>query len=184
MRRGSIFAPLLLIGLGLLFLARNLYPDLPVMDFVARYWPFILILWGGLRLLEILYWAATSKALPLSGISGGEWILVVFLCLAGSGMTAVRGYHSWWPHGSMRMGGLDMFGENFYYPLTADQPAGKTPHIVIENFRGSARITGADVSDVKATGRKMVQALQQGDADKADRETPFELVSQGDQIII
>ncbi|MGH9663367.1 MAG: LiaI-LiaF-like domain-containing protein, partial [Bryobacteraceae bacterium] len=179
MRRSSVFAPLLLIGLGVLFLARNLYPDLPVMDFIARYWPFILILWGGLRLLEILYWAASSKPLPASGISGGEWILVVFLCLIGSGMNAVRGYNTWWPHGSIRMGGLDVFGESFEYPVSAEKPSSKTPHIVIENFRGTARVIGADADEVKVTGRKMVRALQQGDADKVNRQTPFELISQG-----
>ena len=184
MRRSSLFAPLLLIGLGVLFLARNFYPDLPVMDFIARYWPFILILWGGLRLLEILYWAATLKPLPVSGISGGEWILVIFLCLIGSGMNAVRGYNTWWPHGSIRMGGLDVFGESFEYPISADKPAGHTPHIVIENFRGTARVTGSDADEVKATGRKTVRALQQGDADKANRDTPFELISQGDQVIV
>ncbi|MGH9666451.1 MAG: DUF4097 family beta strand repeat-containing protein, partial [Bryobacteraceae bacterium] len=60
----------------------------------------------------------------------------------------------------------------------------KTPHIVIENFRGTARVIGADADEVKVTGRKMVRALQQGDADKANRQTPFELISQGDQVVV
>lgn len=184
MRRGSLFAPLLLIGLGALFLARNLYPDLPVLDFIARYWPFILILWGGLRLLEILFWAATKKPLPVSGVSGGEWILVVFLCLIGSGLNAVRGYHTWWPHGSIRMGGLEVFGESYEYPISGEKKTEKAPHIVIENFRGNARIVGADTDEVKVTGRKTVRALQQADADSVNRQTPFELATQGDQVIV
>src|SRR6202040_2124881 len=53
MRRTSIVAPLLLIALGTLFLARNLYPDLPLVDYLARFWPFVLIAWGVLRLAEI-----------------------------------------------------------------------------------------------------------------------------------
>ena len=52
MRRTSVVAPLLLIVIGGLFLARNLYPDLPLLDYLARYWPFLLIIWGGLRLAE------------------------------------------------------------------------------------------------------------------------------------
>ena len=184
MRRGSVFAPLLLIGLGLLFLVRNLYPDLPVMDFLSRYWPFVLILWGGLRLAEILYWAATSKPLPPHGVSGGEWILVVFLCLAGWTVSAIHNYNGWWPRNSIRLGGLDMFGETFDYPLSGQTASGKAPHIVIESFRGSARITGADTDQVKATGRKTVRAMQQGDADKADKQTPFELISNGEQLIV
>ena len=50
MRRGSLFAPLLLIGLGALFLVRNVYPDLQILPYLAKYWPFLLILWGVLRL--------------------------------------------------------------------------------------------------------------------------------------
>ena len=64
MRRSSIVAPLLLIGIGALFLARNMYPELPLLDYLARYWPFLLILWGVLRLVEVVFWAATEKALP------------------------------------------------------------------------------------------------------------------------
>ena len=83
MRRGSFVAPLLLIGIGALFLARNVYPDLPLLDYLARYWPFLLILWGGLRLVEILAWAATDRPVPARGISGGEWVLAIFLCFLG-----------------------------------------------------------------------------------------------------
>ena len=43
MRRTSFVAPLLLIAIGALFMARNLYPDLPLLDFTARYWPAVLI---------------------------------------------------------------------------------------------------------------------------------------------
>jgi len=32
MRRASLVAPLLLIGIGLLFLARNVFPELPLLD--------------------------------------------------------------------------------------------------------------------------------------------------------
>ena len=58
MRRTSIVAPLLLIAIGALFLAHNLYPDLPVLDYIARFWPFLLIGWGALRLGEVMFWAA------------------------------------------------------------------------------------------------------------------------------
>jgi len=56
MRRGSVIGPLILIGLGILFLFRNLWPDIPLVDMISRFWPFLLIAWGGIRLLEILFW--------------------------------------------------------------------------------------------------------------------------------
>ena len=77
MRRGSIIGPLILIGIGVLFLVRNIWPDIPVLEILSRYWPFLLIAWGGLRLIEILLWACPTKPIPRNGISGGEWVLIV-----------------------------------------------------------------------------------------------------------
>ena len=64
MRRGSVIGPLILIGIGGLFLLRNLWPEIPLVDIIAKYWPFVLIAWGGLRLIEILMWAIMSKPIP------------------------------------------------------------------------------------------------------------------------
>ena len=86
MRRGSIVGPVLLIGLGVLFLANNLRPDLNFFELVAQYWPFLLIAWGVLRLIEIAFLAIAKKTVPDRGLGGGEWVLVVFICLIGSGM--------------------------------------------------------------------------------------------------
>ena len=54
MTRWSIVVPLLLLGLGVLFLANTLNPEMPLFRLVAEYWPFLLIGWGALRLIEIL----------------------------------------------------------------------------------------------------------------------------------
>lgn len=184
MRRGSFVAPLLLIGIGLLFLARNLYPDLPLMDYLAKYWPFLLIAWGGLRLMEILLWAATSRPLPAHGISGGEWILVVFLCLFGASVHAARGLSTWWPHTNVNIGGLDMFGESFEYPISGEKASSKTPHVVIESFRGNVRIQGGDADQVKVTGHKTIRSFNQGVADRADHDSPFDVTGDADHIVV
>ena len=42
----------LLLAIGALFLWRNLHPEAPVFDMLAQYWPFVLIAWGLLRLIE------------------------------------------------------------------------------------------------------------------------------------
>jgi hypothetical protein len=86
MRRGSVIGPLILIGIGGLFLLRNLWPEIPLVDIIAKYWPFVLIAWGGLRLIEILMWAIMSKPIPRNGISGGEWMLVFLICIVGGPM--------------------------------------------------------------------------------------------------
>ena len=184
MRRGSLFAPLLLIGLGALFLARNIYPDLPLLDYLARYWPFLLILWGVLRLGEILFWASTGKPLPARGISGGEWFLVLVLCFFGGTLHAAMGLSNWLPRGRLELGGLDIFGETYDYPITAEKPAAKAPHILIESFRGNARISGMDSSTVKVTGRETVRSMDQDRADRAHENTVFEIAGDENNIII
>ncbi len=64
MRRGSVIGPLILIGIGGLFLLRNLWPEIPLVDIIAKNWPFVLIAWGGLRLIEILMWSMMGKPIP------------------------------------------------------------------------------------------------------------------------
>jgi DUF4097 and DUF4098 domain-containing protein YvlB len=183
MRRSSIVAPLLLIGIGGLFLARNLYPDLPLMDYLAKYWPFLLIVWGGLRLAEVLFWASTDRSVPARGVSAGEWVLVVFLCMFGASVHAVRGFNTWWPR-NVTIGGLDMFGESYEYPVSGEKATTKTPHVVIESFRGNARITGGDVDAVKVTGNRSIRSLDQNGADNANRSAPFEVTGDSNQVNI
>src|SRR5271170_6114013 len=154
MKRSSVVAPLLLIGVGVLFLARNMYPDLALIDYFARYWPTLLILWGVLRLAEILFWAATEKELPSRGMTGGEWILIIILSMIGFSVHTLRGFESWWPHSGITLGGIEMFGESFEYPVSGEKATTKTPRVIIESFRGNARITGSDSDVVKVTGHK------------------------------
>jgi DUF4097 and DUF4098 domain-containing protein YvlB len=176
MRRGSLFAPLLLIGLGVLFLARNIFPELQLIDYLAKYWPFLLIVWGFVRLAEVIYWHSTDKALPVQGVSGGEWIIVIFLVIFGMSLHAARGFYSWLPPGRFTVGGLDMFGESFDYPISAEKPSSKTPRVIIQAFRGNARIVGsADASSVKVVGHSSIRSMDQSSADNAIKNIPFEI---------
>lgn len=184
MRRGSVIGPLILIGIGALFLLRNFWPEIPVAEMLSRYWPLLLIVWGGLRLLEILFWAATSKPLPRNGISGGEWVLVFVVCIAGASAYTAR-HLNWFPNGRVLRGMVVDMGENFDYPLNQTaKPCARNCRVIIESFRGNAKIMGSEADQVIVTGRKTVRSFQQADADNANRETPLELVSQGDQVVI
>jgi DUF4097 and DUF4098 domain-containing protein YvlB len=184
MRRASLVAPLLLIGVGLLFLARNVFPELPLLDYLAKYWPLLLVVWGGLRVIEILFWAAGGRPLPRFGISSGEWVLVVFLCFLGISLHAVRGFSNWLPGSRIELGGLEIFGESYDFPLSSERPVGETPRIVIESFRGNARIIGADVRTVKVTGHSTIRSLDQASADRANQQAPLELDGDPNEIHI
>ncbi len=182
MRRASLVAPLLLIGIGLLFLARNVFPELPLLDYLAKYWPLLLVLWGGLRLLEIVVWSASGRPLPARGISGGEWVLIIFLCFVGLSLHAVRGFSEWLPGSRIALGGLDIFGESYDYPLAAEKASSKTPRVILESFRGNARIIGADVQTVKVSGHSTIRSLDQASADRASRQAPLEVDGDANEI--
>jgi hypothetical protein len=183
MRRRSIAGPLILLVIGGLFLWNNLHPELPVFDLLSQYWPFLLIGWGVVRLVEVLVW---HQAVDGRTFTGGEIALVVLLCLAGMGMfEAHRNNIHVNPFGFGFHGrGVEMFGQQYDYPVTARVSAEGVKRIVFENPRGNIRVTGNDVQEVAVTGRKMVRAYNRSDSDRADHDTPVELVRQGDRILV
>lgn len=184
MRRGSLVTPLLLIGIGALFLARNVMPDLPLLDYLAQYWPLLLILWGTLRLLEIAVWAARGQSLPHYGVSGGEWILAIFLCMFGISLHAVRGFSTWLPRAGIEWGSWEVFGDSYEYPVTAETSTTAAPRIVIEGLRGNARITGGDGTMVKVTGHQTIRSIDQATADRTREVARIDMTSENNQVVI
>lgn len=180
--RRSITGPLILILIGGAFLMHNLWQDLPLYQVIAQYWPFLLIGWGVLRLLEVLFEAMRSAPLPSGGLSGGEVALIILLCIIGTGMYAAdrHGIHLA-PFGTTS---LEMFGEEFDYRHTNVKPATGTVHVVFENLRGNVRVNGTDDKEVKVEEHKMVRAFNKADADQADNQSPIEIVADGDRIVV
>jgi len=186
MRRGSVIGPLILIGFGALFLLRNLWPEIPLVDYISRFWPFLLIGWGGIRLIEVLIWAIMDRPLPRNGVSGGEWMLVFLISVIGATMYTAHNAPSWFPTRNVWRRVVLPMGEPYDYTLApVEKPCAKNCRIVIESFRGNAKITGsADATTVKASGQETVRSFQQSDADTANKQTPLELIAQDGQIIV
>ena len=90
MRRASVIGPLILICLGVLFLVNNFWPSISIWELIAQFWPYILIVWGALRLVEIAIWRFQGKPIPMRGMSGGEWVLIVFFSFFAASATEVR----------------------------------------------------------------------------------------------
>ena len=180
MRRGSIIGPLILIVLGVLFLVRNVWREIPLVDILSRYWPYLLIGWGVIRLIEIFWWALESKPLPQAGISGGEWLLVIFICILGAGMYTAHNYAAdWLP---AWRGVVLNLGQSYDYPLASvEKPCAKNCRVLIEDFRGNARISGASDFVVKVTGHETAHYFRQPEAAK---QTAIDLISQGNEIIV
>lgn len=179
MKRGSFVTPLLLILIGVVFLLKNIRPELQVFQILFDWWPYLLIAWGGLRLVEILFGYFRGAPLPVAGISGGEWTLIVMLTLAGYSFWGVQRLARI-DFGNWRIGGMDVFSETFDYPLDPmTQTAGDRPRIVIENLRGSLRVIGAETNEVRLTGRKSIRAMGRTEADTANEKTAVDFRAEG-----
>ena len=87
--RRSMFGPLFLILLGAALLVNNLYPEISLTAIFAAHWPWILIAWGGFRLIENIA-AASSGGAPPRPIGAGGVFLALLLILVGSSLHAAR----------------------------------------------------------------------------------------------
>jgi DUF4097 and DUF4098 domain-containing protein YvlB len=175
MRHRSLTGPLLLLAIGGLFLWRNLHPETPVFDLLAQYWPFLLIGWGLLRLVEVAFWRDTRY----SCFSGGEIVLVILICAAGSGIWAAHQNGIHFDTTRLIWGGMQ-----YDYAVSASAPAAGATRIVFENPRGNIKVTGADVKEVTVTGHKTVRAYARNDADHTNENTPVEIVPEGGRLLI
>ena len=174
--RRSFTGPLLLLVVGSLFLWHNLHPDARIFDMVARYWPFVLIAWGLIRLIEVSIWRDPGIR---RGFSGGEVVLIILICLAGSGIWAAREHAP-----QFVVGGLEFWGSQYDYPVSASASAAGMKRIVFENQRGYIKVTGSDATDVTVVGHKTVRAFNKEDADQTDSNTPVEIIPQGDRLMV
>jgi Toastrack DUF4097/LiaF transmembrane domain len=173
--RRSITGPLIMLLIGGLFLWRNFHPEVPVFDLLSQYWPFLLILWGLMRLIEGFFYRGQWR----TGFSGGEVVLIVFLCIIGAGAWQA---HEFGIHFNGR--GLDIFGDSYDYPIEVKASAGDATRIVFENPRGNIRVTGGDVNEVTVTGHKSIRAYKREEADRTSQNTPVEILPQGDHLVV
>jgi len=182
--RGSLSGPLVLILVGFVFLLRTISPNFRVTDLIARDWPYLLILWGFVSLIEVYIRFRSPGPIPRNGVSGGGWVTVVFLALIGSA------FYQWQNPSNFlqRIGfesGIDAFGEEHQYPVEAvSRVTIPTARIIFEDFRGDAKISGADTTTVTVNGQKTIGSFNPQDADKANSQTPVEVIAEGDTVTI
>jgi len=178
MRRRSLTGPLLLLLIGGLFLWSNLHPETQVWYLLAQNWPFLLIAWGVIRLVEVLF--QSDDAHYRGSFSGGEIVLIILICVVGLSVWQARE----WGFQFHTSGLESVFGEQYEFPIAATAPAAGMKRVVFENPRGNITITGTDTNQVAVNGHKLVRALTQGEADRANGLTPVEVIPQGDRILV
>ncbi len=182
--RNSIVGPIVLIALGTLFLLNNLRVDISVWRLIADYWPYLLIVWGFIRLAEIAYLASRNQPLPRRGLGGGEWGVIVLVTLIASGVSIGTDVRDRFRTGRANFRGMQIFGESFEYPLSAKATVPKAPRIIVDNRRGNVRLVGSDTDTVTISGHNTIFGLDRAEADRISSRIKLDLAVEGDQVII
>lgn len=183
MRQRSFAGPIILIGLGLIFLVSNLRPELSLWRLLGDYWPFLLILFGVIRLAEVLFLAGRGKLQngAIRPMGFGPIILVV---LIGMLLTLPGHWGPRWHWGPIRAGSVEIFGQEFSYPVSLNLDSVGTKRLVLDNLRGNITVTGGDEKTVHIEGNKIIHAFDQGAADTANGQTKITLTQEGDVIFV
>jgi DUF4097 and DUF4098 domain-containing protein YvlB len=184
MTRRSVVGPLLLILVGVAFLLHNLRPDMPLARTVAFYWPYLLIAWGGLRLLEVLFLAARRRPYPL-GLGAGEITAVVLICVFGTAMYSFHRHFAGRMHiGPIGPRAMEIFGETHEFPVEAAVPATGIKVVRLELGRGNAKIVGGELNEIRITGQKIIRSFSDREASQFEKQVPIEVAVEGDRAIV
>lgn len=179
--RRSIVGPVILIALGVVFLLPQLIPGFTVSSLFTKYWPFLLIGWGVLRLAEVI--ALQTQGKPLTrGLSGGEIFGIIVICLIGTGARATEMHMP----SLARIGGrgAEIFGETYEYPVSLTTGLPAKAKVVFDVGRGNVRINGGDGTELRITGRKTIRSYDRSSADRQAEQAKFEIVNEGDRTIV
>src|SRR3954451_2407833 len=151
MRRRSVAGPLVLIIIGVIFLLGNMHliawPNLGHM--FARFWPLLLIVWGGIRLAE--YYSDRSRGYATRTVGGAGILFLIFIIMIG--MSASTADHLNWQgiRDNVEVGDNDffggMFGQNFAFTTTVTQDLPdtmKNGNLRVLSDRGDVTVTAWD----------------------------------------
>ncbi|MDQ1471896.1 MAG: hypothetical protein QOJ99_3376 [Bryobacterales bacterium] len=179
MRPRSITGPLILVGLGVIFLLNNLGHDLPLWSLFSSYWPVLLILIGVIGLVEVLYHVSRGSQVPPRPLAGGGWFWIVLVMFALWGSNKGN-FHI----GRLGTGGMTILGSDYDYDVNAASPSQGISRIVLDNIRGNLSLKGEDGGDVKVTGHKTVRAFNKTEADRGNERSQIRVERQGDLLFI
>lgn len=182
--RDSISGPLVLILVGVVFWIKAVTPGFHMADLAARYWPYALILWGGIAFLEVCIRFVRNAPLPRNGVSGGAWVAVVALAIFGSSAYQFERPDNWFHQVGFERG-VEAFGDEHQYPVESiSRTTGPAPRVIFEDFRGEAKISGTDATTVTVSGQKNISAFSAEDAEKANAQSPVEVIADGNTITL
>jgi DUF4097 and DUF4098 domain-containing protein YvlB len=163
-RRGrSIFAGVLLVLLGVLFLIDIYYPEVRLGHLIAVYWPVLLIVWGGAKIFDYLVSQHRGEPRP-APLTGGEAALIIVLVIVLGGFV-IRD----WVRQRVARVNFDVpeFGPS--YSQSESLPPQTLPansQLAIDLGRGDITVQGHDGDDLLIEAQKKVWGLNETTANR------------------
>src|ERR1700728_3436758 len=175
--RGSIFSGVLLILLGILFLAARAHPDLRIWHAFWHYWPVLIILWGLAKLVDHLSAQHSGRTRPPL-VTGSEAALMVLLILVIAGMGLYSHIREKHPDIDLNM---NMFHEqatqNVDVPVRTI-PAGS--HITLITSRGNITCHAGDTDELRVNGNETASEGNESAAEDRLKEVRATIEQTGD----
>src|SRR5581483_930927 len=183
--RRSYAGPIVLIGLGVIFLLGNIgvltWRSLGV--FFARYWPLFIILWGVIKLAE--YYQAQREGVRARGIGVGGFFLLFFIIIFG--LAASQSANVNWGAIGDEIQINDEFpllGNTYNYSDQLQQafPAGGS--LKIASDRGDVTINAWDENSIKISINKKVVSGDEEESKKVDAATKPTITVDGNVVTV
>ncbi len=185
-RPRSYFGPIVLIGLGVVFLLINA----GVLSWsrfgwwFARYWPLLIIIWGVMKLVE--YYQARREGRPAPGIGGGGIVLLVFLVMFG--MMATKASDVDWTGLSNEIDLGDdfpiFFGHRYTFNQQIDQSFPADGSLRVSLDRGDVKLRAGTDDKLHVTVRKTVLAGSASEAEQTNTSMQPVINVSGSEVII
>lgn len=175
-RGSSVFSGLILIFIGLLLLLHN-YRGFELTGIILRWWPLILIAWGGIKIYERTAGARASQP-GASRITSGEILLVLGLLALVGVVVGVDQARRHIPG----MGDMDSpWGEAFASSIdVAPKTVPPTARITVRGGRGDIVVRASDEPEIRVSGKVNVKSWSESTAKKLSERVSAEVVQNGD----
>ncbi len=178
MRRRSLFGPIVILVIGVMFLVHNFRPDIEVWHLFGQYWPLLLIFLGVMKLLQA-FTPADPNLPPRPIITGGEVFLIILLCIVGAAIfKGGRLPIDDWPIDSI-------IGQEYTYSQSLNQSVSEAqPEIVVNNAGGDVAVEGADVKAIEVKAEKRIRTINEDEAKRAEERAPVTITKTGNSYVV
>lgn len=190
-RPRSLFGPLMIVVIGVLFLLRNIgvisYGSLGW--WFSRYWPLLLIVWGIFKLVEH-FWAR-SRGLPAPRSGAGSVLFLIFLIVAG--LAATRAARVNWDAVRSQIDidtpddfkdSLGILGHRYEFTEEGSQSLSDAAQVKVVSERGDIKVVPSPDSQAHILLHKFIRAGSSNEANRVNNSLHPRFTRQGNQWVL